>query len=177
MFVTIFDSFNFYHFGKKGEQNFSISICFKWRKIIFKWKVKMYLFFLKLEAKNLILKGITSLHIASWVPLFIYLLWSSYLEVVYSSAEDSAEDSLASEEFRKKTRRALRDTSGVAQYRDVFAGSVGKTSMKESRGDFLLQFFFTNFCKKKASRRRYIRKDVCFWTCAHVRLLIVTNVA
>uniref|UniRef100_F1KVM5 Ankyrin repeat, PH and SEC7 domain containing protein secG n=1 Tax=Ascaris suum TaxID=6253 RepID=F1KVM5_ASCSU len=60
-------------------------------------------------------------------------------EVVYSSAEDSAEDSLASEEFRKKTRRALRDTSGVAQYRDVFAGSVGKTSMKESRGKMIDQ--------------------------------------
>uniref|UniRef100_A0A0M3IJ51 ANK_REP_REGION domain-containing protein n=1 Tax=Ascaris lumbricoides TaxID=6252 RepID=A0A0M3IJ51_ASCLU len=60
-------------------------------------------------------------------------------EVVYSSAEDSAEDSLASEEFRKKTRRALRDTSGVAQYRDVFAGSVGKRSMKESRGKMIDQ--------------------------------------
>uniref|UniRef100_A0A914S5M5 Uncharacterized protein n=1 Tax=Parascaris equorum TaxID=6256 RepID=A0A914S5M5_PAREQ len=63
-------------------------------------------------------------------------------DVQPNSAEDSDEDSMAFEELRKKTRRALRDTSGVAPHRDVLASAVGKTSAKEPKGDFLLQFSF-----------------------------------
>uniref|UniRef100_A0A914ZQ78 ANK_REP_REGION domain-containing protein n=1 Tax=Parascaris univalens TaxID=6257 RepID=A0A914ZQ78_PARUN len=60
-------------------------------------------------------------------------------EVLYSSAEDSDEDSMAFEELRKKTRRALRDTSGVAPHRDVLASAVGKTSAKEPKGKMINQ--------------------------------------